>query len=73
MERGRRRKIDQHVAVLLVDLEAGIFGYGRGNRFAHAAVGANRLMRIGWSAVRMTVGSWRKAERRAMTRRSGGG
>ena len=53
LERRRRGEIDQHVAMILVDREARVFGDGRRDRLAHPPLGAKRLMRIGCSSVRM--------------------
>ena len=38
LQPGRRREIDEHVAMILVDREAGIFGDCGGDRAAHPAV-----------------------------------
>ena len=65
-ERVGRREIDQHVAMVLIDREAGIFRDGLGDRLAHAPVGRDQA-----DADRLVGGahdsrSWRKAERRAI-------
>ena len=52
-ERVGRRKVDQDVAVILIDREAGSSATALAIALPIRPSGAMRLMRIGWSAVRM--------------------
>ena len=55
-KRVRRGEIDQDVAMILVDRETGSSATAAAIALPMRPSGANRLMRIGWSAVRIAAG-----------------
>ena len=68
LERVGRGEIDQHVAMILVDREAGVLGDGGGDRLAHAAIGREQA-----DADRLVGGrAWRRSWRKRGAPRNGG-